>query len=170
MKILFTLFSTSLAESPMKMALPRLLDILFLPSVPTSLPTVPTSARGTGHTPPSLSWSSSFASVATPQYIWLKRRATSRVSSRCGTWSSPTGTPTGRNARMSAHWPTAYSGKPNEYVSPSPFISISVLSVGLRITRLNGSSMAKRNVSSWIAGTSLCRKIVAFSGSMPMAR
>ena len=106
-KIFFTLFSTSFGVSLMKMAFPRLFDILFLPSMPTSRPTLPTSARGTGHTPPSFSWSASSASVGTLQYIWLKRRATSRVSSRCGTWSSPTGTPTGRNERMSEHWPTA---------------------------------------------------------------
>ena len=113
-KIFLTFASTSFGESLMKIAFPRLFDILFLPSIPTSRPTFPTSARGTGHTPPSRSWSASSASVGTPQYIWLKRRPTSRVSSRCGTWSSPTGTPTGRNARMSAHCPTAYSGKPNE--------------------------------------------------------
>ena len=71
---------------------------------------------------------------------------------------------------MSAHCPTAYSGKPNEYVSPRPFVSISVFSVGLRITRLNGSSIANRNASSWIAGISLWRKIVDFSGSIPIAR
>jgi len=47
---------------------------------------------------------------------------------------------------------------------------ISSLSVGFRITRLKGSSIAKRKVSSLIAGTSLWRKIVAFAGSIPIAR
>ena len=71
---------------------------------------------------------------------------------------------------MSAHCPTAYSGNPKEYVSPRPFISISVFNVGFRITRLNGNSMANKNVNSWIAGISLCKKIVDRSGSIPIAR
>jgi hypothetical protein len=40
----------------------------------------------------------------------------------------------------------------------------------LRITRLKGSSIAKRKHSSAIAGTSLCRKMTDFAGSMPIAR
>jgi len=44
------------------------------------------------------------------------------------------------------------------------------LSVGLRITRLNGMSMEKKKVSSSIAGTSLCTKIVLLLGSIPAAR
>src|SRR5215470_1429957 len=36
--------------------------------------------------------------------VWLNRRATSRVSSTCGTWSMPTGTHWGLYMRMSAAW------------------------------------------------------------------
>ncbi len=106
-KIFPTFFFTALGVSAMKMALLSDLLIFSLPSMPTRRPTLPTSARGMGNTPPSFSCSSSSAWSETPQYIWLKRRATSRVSSMCGTWSSPTGTACARNARMSAVWPTA---------------------------------------------------------------
>ena len=50
-----------------------------------------------------------------------------------------------------------------------PLSRISSLSVGLRITRLNGSSMAKKKVSSSIAGISLCSTMVARVGSIPAA-
>jgi len=48
-------------------------------------------------------------------------------------------------------------------------VSISVFSVGLRITLLNGMSIASRKVSSAIAGISLCRTNVLRSGSRPTA-
>jgi len=35
-------------------------------------------------------------------YSWLKRRATSRVSSMCDIWSLPTGTTSPRTIKMSA--------------------------------------------------------------------
>ncbi len=69
---------------------------------------------------------------------------------------------------MSAHCPTAYIGKPKGYESPSPFASISVLSVGFRITRLKGMSMAKNHESSAIAGTSVWSVTVERSGSIPV--
>ena len=68
---------------------------------------------------------------------------------------------------MSAHCPTAYIGNPKLYVSPSPFMSISVLIVGLFMTRLNGSSIAKYHVSSAIAGISVCSTKTLRSGSSP---
>ena len=81
--------SSALAASAM--ALPRLLLIL-VPSVPSSSGAADSSASGTGNT----GW----------PYRSLNRRAIIRVSSRCGSWSWPTGTRFALQNRMSAAWCT----------------------------------------------------------------
>ena len=72
--------------SASSMSLPYDLDILR-PSVPGTLGISVSFASGSGKTGPKAA---------------LKRRATSRVSSMCGTWSMPTGTHLALYMRMSA--------------------------------------------------------------------
>jgi hypothetical protein len=68
--------------------LPLDFDIL-VPSVPSTFVAVDSSASGSGKVAP---------------YRSLKRRATTRVCSRCGSWSLPTGTTFALQNRMSAAW------------------------------------------------------------------
>jgi len=70
---------------------------------------------------------------------------------------------------MSAHWPTVYIGKPKEYESLRPLVSSSWTSVGLPMTSLKERSIAKNQVSSAMAGTSVWRTMVERAGSMPAA-
>ena len=80
--------SSALAASGI--VLPRLLLIL-VPSVPSSSGAAESSASGTPNTGPNRS---------------LNRRAMTRVSSRCGSWSCPTGTRFALQNKMSAAWCT----------------------------------------------------------------
>src|SRR6266850_234720 len=75
-------------ESASSMSLPYDFDILR-PSVPGTLGISVSFTSGSGNTSPN---------------ALLKRRATSRVSSTCGAWSTPTGTHFGLYMRMSADW------------------------------------------------------------------
>jgi len=80
--------SSALAASGI--VLPRLLLIL-VPSVPSSSGAPDSSASGTPKTGPNRS---------------LNRRAMTRVISRCGSWSCPTGTRLALQNKMSAAWCT----------------------------------------------------------------
>ncbi len=73
------------------MQLPMDLDILAAPSRPTRRGMRLTMASGSGKTLP---------------YSSLNRRATNRVISMWGSWSSPTGTRSALQKRMSAAWLT----------------------------------------------------------------
>ena len=161
-------FFTFFAVSRISMALPSDLLILLAPSVPTSRPTRPTSASGIGED-------------ATKRFVFLIGRlvgdaAVHLVESTC---DFPRQLDV-RNLILShrhrmreegedvRRLPTACSGNPNSGCPRGPLTFISSLRVGLRITRLNGSSIENRYVSSAMAGTSVCRKMELFSGSIPM--
>jgi hypothetical protein len=83
--------AVSSAVAASAMALPRLLLIL-VPSVPSSSGAADSSASGTGNTD-------------VPYWV-LNRRAMTRVSSRWGSWSCPTGTRFALQNKMSAAWCT----------------------------------------------------------------
>ena len=78
------------------MQLSRDFDI-FRPSVPVTLGISVSLASGSGKTGPK---------------ALLKRRATSRVSSMCGTWSIPTGTQRVLYIKMSADCSSGYPSSP----------------------------------------------------------
>ncbi len=73
------------------------LDILARPSRPTSLAVSPLRLSGSGNT---------------SAYSSLKRLAVNRDTSTTGSWSSPTGTRSALQKRMSAAWLTGYPRKP----------------------------------------------------------
>src|SRR5687768_1542415 len=81
-----TFWRMTSGESASSMSLPYDFDI-FRPSVPGTFGISVSLASGSGNTGPKAA---------------LKRRATSRVSSMCGTWSMPTGTHLALYMRMSA--------------------------------------------------------------------
>ena len=80
------------ASMPSSITLPLLLLIL-VPSRPSTVGTFDSSASACGNT--------GSAGLARP-YRSSKRRATTRVCSRCGNWSLPTGTRFALQNRMSA--------------------------------------------------------------------
>ena len=116
---------------------PRDLDILAVPSSPIIIGVLESSACGSGK----IGFSG--------QNFLLKRFAIRRATSRCGSWSFPTGTTLPLQKRISTAWWTGYVSIPALTLF-IPDFKISSFTVGLRSSSAL-ETRVKNGTISWLA-------------------